>query len=154
MERAIEAISKETITVEHRALLLEAVDIMRTSMYQTNQIAGLEMHNNFFIPLLKQSTSDLSANQACELYTKIEDFCRVLLCVEIVTAIQIPENYVREIFDLLCKYITEPFIIKFRRDASLIGGAVIGFKGYYKDLSLRKRMREYFSEQYTKIMID
>ncbi len=56
------------------------------------------------------------------------------------------EQYVKQLSALACRYGNQRVLLDIIVDKKLIGGAMIAWKGVYKDYSLRKRVDEQYKE--------
>ena len=69
------------------------------------------------------------------------DKCQV---VSITMAFRPNNIFLDQLVSWVKKEVGETAIVDIRVDGSLIGGAVINFKGYYHDVTLKRELNEYF----------
>lgn len=148
-------------TKEEVDLLEEEVDAIVRMLFHTNQ--------EHFEKLLKESVRMKTIDLLEEIFlakkigwsdkNKIEDFLRglkktlgELAVLHLTLAIEPAEGTVASLFAWVRKHMEEKIILDVTYDRTILGGAIIAWKGKYVDYSVQKKLDELFDKQREEII--
>ncbi len=123
-------------------VLLREIDMLSSSLYMAD-------NNAYENVLSKDVRSDVASafRAAKQKQSNFVGFLKALRQVlldlpevDITVAVDLPESDLGEIYEWYVTNLRKNAILNFKKDATLIGGAQIAYKGKYHELSLKKEL--------------
>lgn len=141
-------------TTGERALLRDELRLLLTSVFETKKETLEEVLNS----QVRASTSEIvRENLAMKVDPQkfFEDALSDLEKLEVLhltTAVEPTEHVLIRIVDWVRKNVGEHIILSFDYNPALVGGAIIAFRGRYKDISLRNAVADVLDQDKDKII--
>lgn len=136
--------------------VLDDIEALSESIFKKDA-RGVEQKIETLLPFIladriKQYCKDkqISLQDATAFVDFLEKLAKSLRDVPIMTLylVFLPnEQYVKQLCALACRYCNQRVLLDIVVDKKLLGGAMIAWKGVYKDYSLRKRIDEVYNDK-------
>ena len=134
--------------------LIEALDEVLVTSYKVNVNLHEHMRSVFpyttydtMILLIRDHEIDIKdAHMLYRFLHGIKDLVTHVPTVEISLAFTPTPRFLDRVSGWLFENFKEPILLDLSVDPEIAGGAIVAFKGIYKDYSLRKKMEELFNK--------
>lgn len=144
-------LSQELKTYENLQALLKDLDALILEVSgefgeSTEEIIKKSSPNfaDFLTRYLKGSPSQREALAAL---TKLKKELGELVTLELSIALSPPQSFIDKIFDWVQRNVGDNIVINFKKNPSIVGGAVVSYKGKYADFSLSRQLKQYSAER-------
>jgi F0F1-type ATP synthase delta subunit len=102
--------------------------------------------NTKYDSVLALAGTNLSQPQILSFVRDLITYIKAIEPVDITLAFDPPKQFVKKIYLELIDVFSFPFCLNFNLDEEICGGLLISYKGIYTDLSLKKKIADYLSE--------
>lgn len=148
----------EVRTTQDVRLYYDAVDSLIASLYTKKDIFELDMHHDVAYELrkslLKAVDEGLIQKQNLETVEQflydLKVYMKKLPTIDIVLAYDPPRSHITRISDWIQATTKKRMILNLQLDSQLVAGMKINCNGFYKDLSLVKKIDAYFDTSASK----
>lgn len=135
--RKLADISQQLFTVKN-----QAKDLL-SEQFSSELAAAILEH-------FRQNKLDIDNQQDFHTFvTQFEEFAQSLPIVSITLGISPTDKIAQKITQWIRSQLDTVHIIAFSTDTSLIAGATVGYRGLFKDFSIKKQLEDYFEKNTT-----
>lgn len=129
-------------------LLVDEVEIMQDNL-KSGELAEAKVAEKIRGEILGLIKNDkLQSGLSWENYLKgLKKLVLSLSEMELILAFEPSQAAMDRIVETVRSAVGRPILVNFQLDRSIVGGAVINFQGFHRDLSLGRDLEKWFGEQ-------
>lgn len=137
-------------TIEERSKLVSEIDLLLSSIYE-DQGKGFEscLKNKVRHWVSEIVRSEISNDPSAmhEYLGQVKNELEKLEVIKLTLAFEPSDATIDKFFDFVAKNVEERVVLEFEFDARILGGALITYKGEYRDFSLKRLFEEEYLEK-------